>query len=112
MKLKHVALSLAAAGMLSTQAYATEAQVEVTIQPAQHITFTEADVRAMFETSEKRMQLAALSPQEMKETEGAWWFVYYYAPVVTSLAWSAYQTVPYMPAYHIYNAANYWWNSW
>ena len=34
--------------------------------------FTAADTQKLFEQDAKPMQLAALSPQEMKETEGAW----------------------------------------
>jgi hypothetical protein len=78
MQLKHAVLALAAAGMLSTQAYATEAQVEAAIQPTQPAAFTEADMAALFDNAHQPMQLAALSDQEMKETEGAWWF----APVI------------------------------
>ncbi len=44
--------------------------------------FSEADAGLIFETDATPMQLAALSQQEMKETEGAvWWF----APVA---AWT------------------------
>lgn len=78
MQLKHVVVALAVAGMLSTQAYASEAQVEAAIQPAQAVAaFTDADLQALFEASDKPMQLAALSQKEMKETEGAWWPVVY-----------------------------------
>lgn len=73
MKLKHAALALAATAMLSAQAQASEAQVQ-TLQTAQPVVvFTDTDMRAMFEESGKPMQLAALSGQEMKETNGAYW---------------------------------------
>ncbi len=72
MQLKHAVLALAAAGMLSAQAYATEAQVEAAIQPTQPVAaFTEVDMAALFDNAHQPMQLAALSDQEMKETEGA-----------------------------------------
>jgi hypothetical protein len=66
-------LALAAAGLLSTQAYASEAQIEAAIQPAQpDAAFTDADLSALFgQNARKPIQSAALSPQEMKETEGA-----------------------------------------
>lgn len=78
MQLKHTVVALAVAGMLSTQAYAIEVQVEAGMQPEQAVaTFTDTDLQALFEVADKPMQLAALSEQEMKETEGAWWPVVY-----------------------------------
>ncbi len=71
MQLKHAVLALASVGMLSAQAYATEAQVEAATQPV--AAFTEADMAALFDNAHQPMQLAALSDQEMKETEGAYW---------------------------------------
>jgi hypothetical protein len=74
MQLKHTFVALAAAGLLSTQAYAGEAQIEAAIPPAQPAAaFTEIDMQALFGQDAEPMQLAALSPQEMRETEGAWW---------------------------------------
>jgi len=73
MQLKHTVVALAAAGLLSVQAHAGEMPVEAAIQPAQTAAaFTDADLQALFEASDKPMQLAALSGQEMRETEGAW----------------------------------------
>lgn len=73
MKLKHVALALAATAMLTAQAQASETQVQTlqAVQPT--VIFAETDMQAMFEGSDKPMQLAALSGQEMKETNGAYW---------------------------------------
>jgi len=72
MQLKHTVVALAAAGLLSVQAHAGEMQVKAAIQPAQTVAaFTDADLQALFEASDKPMQLAALSQQEMRETEGA-----------------------------------------
>jgi len=90
MQLKHTVLALAAAGMLTTQAYASEMQVEAaqtyasaalveSLQAVQPLAaFSQTDINAMFEQTDKPMQLAVLSPQEMKETEGA---VIWFAPV-------------------------------
>ena len=73
MLLKHTVVALAAAGLLSVQAHAGEMPVEAAIQPAQTVAaFTDADLQALFGASDKPMQLAALSGQEMRETEGAW----------------------------------------
>ena len=74
---KQAALALAAAGLLSAQAQATEAQVNPLPVPA----FSQVDILAMFEQVDKPVEVVALSSVEMKETEGAWWF----APVV---AWT------------------------
>jgi len=70
--LKHTVVALAAAGLLSVQAHAGEMPVEAAIQPAQTAAaFTDADIGALFDNANQPMQLAALSPQEMRETEGA-----------------------------------------
>jgi len=68
-KLKHTALALAMAGLLSAQANATQLENLQTLPVA---AFSQTDINAMFEQTDKPMQLAALSRQEMKETEGAW----------------------------------------
>ena len=60
MKLKYAALVLATTAVLSTTAYANTE------------TFSESDVQALFDGgANSTMQLATLSDQEMKETEGA-----------------------------------------
>lgn len=71
---KHAAVALAMVGMLSAQANASEAQVQ-NLQAAQPIAaFSQTDIDAMFEQAGQPMQLAALSQQEMRETEGVvWW---------------------------------------
>lgn len=95
MQLKHAVVALAAAGVLSTQAYAAEAQAEAVLQPAKPVAaFTEADMQALFEDTGKPMQLAALSAQEMKETEGAWIWLYMYAPQITAASMWAYNASP------------------
>lgn len=66
-QLKHAALALAMTGLLSAQAHASE-----NLQAAQPVAaFSQTDINAMFEQAGQPMQLAALSQQEMKETEGA-----------------------------------------
>jgi hypothetical protein len=65
---KKSALALATVGVLSAQAYASEVQVDQL--PA--VSFSQADVHAMFEPTDKTMEIIALSSDEMKETEGAW----------------------------------------
>ncbi|MDG3066177.1 hypothetical protein ACFQ4M_10685 [Thauera mechernichensis] len=68
---KHAAVALAMVGMLSAQANASEVQVQ-NLQAAQPIAaFSQTDIDAMFEQAGQPMQLAALSQQEMRETEGA-----------------------------------------
>lgn len=111
-QLRHAALVLTMAGLLSAQAQASEAQVQ-NLQTAQPVAaFSQTDINAMFEQVGQPMQLAALSQQEMKDTEGAWWPLFYYAPAFTAAAWTFYQSSAYMPAYHIGNAAGYYWNRW
>ncbi len=70
-KLKQTGIALIVAGLLSANAYAGEAAVEqVTAQPV--AAFTDVDLNALFgQEAGKPMQLAALSGQEMRETEGA-----------------------------------------
>lgn len=70
--IKRMVLVLAAVGMVSTQAYAGETAVKTTPLSPQLSAFSQDDINSMFEASGKPMQLAALSTQEMKETEGAW----------------------------------------
>jgi len=73
MQLKQTVLTLALVGLFATQAHASEMQAEAAVQSAQPVAaFTDADMQALFGASDKPMQLAALSQQEMVETEGAW----------------------------------------
>lgn len=67
MKLKNLFAVSALGVAMSFPAFANEGQGEM-MPLAQDAT---ADVGLIFETDAKPMQLAALSPQEMKETEGA-----------------------------------------
>lgn len=68
MELKQLGIALTVVGLLSANAYANDAASEPPIAAA----FTETDLSALFEQTDKPMQLAALSQQEMKETDGAW----------------------------------------
>ncbi|WP_449191552.1 hypothetical protein [Thauera sp.] len=91
---KHAAVALAMVGMLSAQANASEAQVQ-NLQAAQPIAaFSQTDIDAMFEQAGQPMQLAALSQQEMRETEGAWVWLYMYAPQITAGAMWAFHAAP------------------
>ena len=73
-KFNHAALALAVACLMTAQAQATEVQTQ-SLQPMPVATFSQADINSMFEQSGQSMQLAALSEQEMRETEGAFlWF--------------------------------------
>jgi len=102
MKLKQTGIALVAAGMLSANVYANEATIEqISAQP--QAAFTETDLSALFEQDAKPMQLAALSGQEMKETEGT------LAPwVVGGLVGGAWQGANY--AWGAYRG-NYAWNT-
>jgi len=81
MQLKQLSLTLALAGMLSTQVYAHEAVSEAAplaaapVQAAPANVLTQDDLVALFGAEEagKPLQLAVLSEQEMRETEGAFW---------------------------------------
>lgn len=110
MKLKHAVLALAVTGMLSAQLYASESRAQNPQAAQPVVVFSQTDINAMFEQAGQPMQLSALSQQEMKGTEGAWWPIFYYAPALTSAAWMFYQSSAYLPAYHISNVARYYWN--
>lgn len=68
-RLKITLLASALALSVAMPAFANEAKP--TVAPIEQ--FTAADMQLMFEQDAQPMQLAALSQQEMKETEGAWW---------------------------------------
>ena len=87
--IKRMALVLATVGMVSTQVYAGESAVKTTPLSPQLSAFSQDDINSMFEVSGKPMQLAALSTQEMKETEGA------FVPAVIG---AYYAVAPYIPA--------------
>lgn len=67
---KHAAMVLMAAGLLSAPTYASESLLSQ-VQAAPVATFAQEDINTVFEQADKPLQLAALSSQEMKETEGA-----------------------------------------
>ena len=73
MKLKSTLFAGVLAASLSVPAFANEGTVATPLPQ-----FTTADTQMLFEQDAKPMQLAALSQQEMKETEGA---VIWFAPV-------------------------------
>lgn len=109
--LTRLALTLVTAGLLSSQVYASEARIPDLLPNRPMAAFSETDINAMFEPSNRPTQLTALSQQEMKETEGAFWPLLYYAPLATSALYAAYQTSAYMPLYHFYHAIRHW-NGW
>ena len=69
-KFKHIALALATAGLLATQAHAGEAQTP-TLHQAPLPAFSQQDIGSLFDQAAQPMQLAVLSDAEMRETEGA-----------------------------------------
>jgi hypothetical protein len=86
-------------GMLATSlalpAFANDAAVATPLPQ-----FTAADTQMLFEQDAKPMQFAALSQQEMKETEGSWipFAFYYYGPAIAGgvswMATSGWRTIP------------------
>jgi hypothetical protein len=111
MSIKKWLLALVVSANFMTVAYAGN---EPSSMEQPNVTFTTADVQKVFEQNDqKSFQVAALSQQEMKETEGAWfWMVYYYAPALTTIAYNAYNTSAYMPVYHYTTFISNWWSSW
>ena len=108
-KFKHAALALAAASLMAGQAHANEDQAQ-SLQAKPAATFSQEDIHAMFEQSGPSMQLAALSGQEMNETEGAWfWFAplavmfMVNAPRITQFGITALSTSAYQPWGHAFN---------
>ncbi len=93
--MKKQLLSLAIVALFASNAYASEPQ-EATLLPgivaaaqSQAVDATPAlnalDMQAAFQQDKQPMQVAALSGQEMKATEGAWgWFS---AVVAANWAW-------------------------
>ena len=67
MKLKSTLFAGVLAASLSVPAFANEGTVATPLPQ-----FTAADTQMLFEQDAKPMQLAVLSQQEMRETEGAW----------------------------------------
>jgi hypothetical protein len=67
MKLKSTLFAGLLAASLAVPAFANDAAVAAPLPQ-----FTAADTQMLFEQDAEPMQLAALSSQEMKETEGAW----------------------------------------
>lgn len=109
---KQAALALAMVGMLSAQAHASEAQV-LGLQAAQPIAaFSQTDINALFVHSGQPMQLAALSQQEMKETEGAWVPMFLLGVRAMPLAMGVYHSSAYMPAYHLVTGMRQTWRRW
>lgn len=71
-KLNFPALAFSIASLISAQAQASEVQLENLKAAQPSATFSQTDIDKMFRQDAHPVQLAALSQQEMKETEGAW----------------------------------------
>jgi hypothetical protein len=95
MRLKSTLFAAVLTASLVAPAFANEEAVAAPLPQ-----FTAADTKMLFEQDAMPMQLAALSQQEMKETEGAWvpFAFYYYGPAlaggVSWLATSGWRTIP------------------
>jgi hypothetical protein len=98
-KFKHIALALATAGLLATQAHAGETAAPP-LQPEPLAAFSQQDISSLFNQAGQPMQLAALSDVEMRDTEGAWFpfAIYYWGPSIVGagswLATSGWRTIP------------------
>lgn len=67
MKMKSAILFVVLASGLTASVFATESVVPTSLNHA-----SQSDVLSLFEADSRPLQLAVLSPKEMKETEGAW----------------------------------------
>jgi len=81
MKLKSTLFAGVLAASLAVPAFANDTPVATPLPQ-----FTTADTQMLFEQDARPMQLVALSQQEMKETEGAWFWFYAAAPLMYSTA--------------------------
>ena len=91
---KQAAVVIATVGMVSMQAHAGETAVKsaTSIQPM--AAFSQNDINGLFDQADKPIQLAALSKQEMKDTEGAFaWF----APLLPYIPAASVALVHYAP---------------
>jgi hypothetical protein len=119
MKLKPVLFASVLAATLSVPAFANDAAMTTPLPQ-----FTAADTQMLFEQDVNPMQLAALSKNEMKETEGALLPAFYYggafllvnAPRISQFGMNMLNTSAYQPVSHAMNWVNhqrvtYWPNS-
>ncbi len=113
-KFKSVALALATAGLLSAHVHAGEQHAPSPSLPMAQTTpfFSHADIQGMFLQGATPMQIASLSQQEMKETEGEWfWFApiavafLTNAPRINQFAMNMLNTSAYQPWGHAFNWA-------
>ena len=93
MTLKSTLFAAVLAASLAAPAFANDAPLAAPLPQ-----FTAADTQMLFEQDVKPMQLAALSAKEMKETEGEWFWLYFYGPqIATAATWLAntgWRTIP------------------
>lgn len=96
-KFKRAALVLAMGGVLMAQVQADELSVSNMRDQSGGI-FLQNDVDKIFDGNDDVLQLAVLSEQEMKDTEGAYYWLYFYAPQITAASmWmynSGWRTIP------------------
>jgi hypothetical protein len=89
-------LALAAAGLISALAQASEAQVNHLPAAA----FSQADIHAMFKQTGKPVEVATLSSVEMKETEGAF--------LLNTIGWTVLGGAVGTGAYLVYTPTSQW----
>ena len=118
MKLKSTLFAGVLVASLAAPAFANDAPL---VEPLPQ--FSAAETQMLLEQEAMPMQLATLSQQEMKDTEGAWWpvymggsFVLYNAPRFTQFGMNMMNTSAYQPLGHAVNWINtqrvtYWPNS-
>jgi hypothetical protein len=107
--MKHILLAATLSAAMVLPALANES-LSLTAPLPQ---FSAADTSLIFEADAKPMELAALSQQEMKETEGAVIWFYYggamllaNAPRITSFGMNMLNTSAYQPMGHAFNWIN------
>lgn len=90
-------LALAAACLLTAQAHAGESNIS-NLHVQRLVSFNQADINEIFDEDERLSKLAILSEKEMKETEGAYYWIYFYGPqIATASMWmynSGWRTIP------------------
>lgn len=91
MKAKNVVLALAASGLISSQVYAADVGIHQAGVITQQASFSDAEIKNIFESSESGVQMAALSSDEMRETKGAAIPLLLGAAAAVNYAWTAFR---------------------
>jgi hypothetical protein len=99
-QMKKWAALLVLSASFTTNVFAETAQNRDKLQ---YLQFSENELQSVFAKDDKeKMDIVALSQNEMQETKGAWiWMAYYFAPGATAFAYNLYNTSAYMPIYHL-----------